>query len=68
MKLKTEDYLLMALIAGGVFLLTRKSGEPKREDVVGTTEWIDKVANVVINPIDEKAGTGYYLLRDEYRQ
>lgn len=62
--MKTQDYLVIAGLLGLAYVLV--VGKKKEQNVIGSKEWLDEMAKTVTTG-DPKAGTGYYLLRDEYR-
>jgi len=57
-------------VVGGLLLLWKYMSDKKKEEeirskMVGGDQWADRVVQDVFQP---KEGTGYWLLREEYRQ
>lgn len=67
--MKTQDLLIaVGLVGLAIYLMKEKSsGDPR---IVGSDAWLNETAKRAATGdfSDQKAGTGYYLLRDEYRQ
>ena len=60
MKIKPLD---VAIVVGILYVLMRSN--EKKQPIVGSDEWLNNTAKSVTQP---QQGTGYWLLREEYRQ